>query len=756
MRSPSHQLSSLALLTSSLFGLLTLSACRDRGESRRAGPCDMGLVPGDLVITEIMANPAGSDTANEWFEIYNASGRPLDATGLVLVMSKADGSSEKPHTIEGLSFEIGQYAVMGDVMHDEALLPAHVDYGYGNALGSMNNTAGRLAIYCGESLIDQAFYENPGDGVSRGYDGSRTPDASGNDDLTAWCDATTPFDEEQLGTPGGPNDVCLGIGSPTTCQDDGELRDVIAPAPGDLVVSEFHPNPKVVADADGEWLEIYVRRRVDLNGLEIGKMLGDPEMVVGSSECVTVEADSYVVLARNLDPDRNGGLPRADLLLDMSIGNSGGTLVLSREGQLLDQVTYTRSFDGKALNLDPDYLDADVNDDPEVFCAATEVYGDGDFGTPGAPNTECPIAPPEGQCHDGTGFVELDPPALGEVVITEFMANPAVVGDSVGEWFEILATADFHLNGLELGTAPGEVRETVVSEACLPVRAGQYVVFARRDDPALNGGLPPVADTFGFSLVNSNGSLFVGFGGEVLDSIAYPTVAAGAATSLDPAFSDPGDNDDPDNWCTAVDPYGDGDLGTPGAENPVCEGGGTGEGMCNDGGSARAIVSPQFGDLVITEFMADPAKVDDADGEWFEVLVKADVDLNGLQLGRDVGVVEATLPADGDCLAVVAGTRIVFARRADPDVNGGIADVYRTFSFSLINSNRGLWVGLNDQPLDAITYTTVVSPGISTSLDPGSEDPVANDDEENFCASTSTYGAGDRGTPGLVNDACGA
>ena len=38
-------------------------------------------IAGDILITEIMANPDGSDTDREWVEIYNKGNNPIDLTG---------------------------------------------------------------------------------------------------------------------------------------------------------------------------------------------------------------------------------------------------------------------------------------------------------------------------------------------------------------------------------------------------------------------------------------------------------------------------------------------------------------------------------------------------------------------------------------------------------------------------------------------------------------------------------------------------
>ena len=57
----------------------------------------------------------------------------------------------------------------------------------------------------------------------------------------------------------------------------------------------------------------------------------------------------------------------------------------------------------------------------------------------------------------------------------------------------------------------------------------------------------------------------------LLDQVQYGAAAAGKASSLDPGSRDTTANDDLGNWCPAAGAYGDGDLGTPGTDNPVCQ-----------------------------------------------------------------------------------------------------------------------------------------------------------------------------------------
>ncbi|MEE8058734.1 MAG: lamin tail domain-containing protein [Pseudomonadales bacterium] len=70
------------------------------------------IVPGDLLLTEVMANPAAvSDTNGEWFEVLNTTNSSIDIDGLVL---RDNGSNQ--HTVNNggaLWIGAGKYFVFG-------------------------------------------------------------------------------------------------------------------------------------------------------------------------------------------------------------------------------------------------------------------------------------------------------------------------------------------------------------------------------------------------------------------------------------------------------------------------------------------------------------------------------------------------------------------------------------------------------------------------------------------------------------------
>jgi len=555
----------LLVVSVALAGGLTACSDDDSGNA-----CEANLLPGDLVITEVMPNPEGADDGKEWFEVYNATSTTINLRGLTLVYSRADGTSRKTHVIESASIDAGQYMVFGGII--EVAMPAYMDYAYADDLGSLTNTGGRLALECNATLVDDVVYLEGASGVSISYDGRLVPDAIGNDTITDWCDSESEYEVDNLGTPGAANDQCAG-GNPTgTCLDGGVERDIVPPQAGDVVITELMPNPAAVDDGEGEWVEVYFAQAADLNGLQLGDASDPTSMMVGSADCIPVAAGTYVVFARNADSATNGGLTGVSYEFGFTLNNTSETVSVGYDDVVLDEVSYASSEAGASISLDSAILDATQNDDATNWCDAVDAYGDGDLGTPGAANPSCGFIPPD-TCIDpiSSNSRDIVPPVAGDVIITEFMPNPAAVSDTAGEWFEVYFAQDADLNGLQLGDTGNPAVATVTSADCIPVTAGTYVVFARNADSAANGGLTDVALAFTFTLSNSAAdSITVGYDNTVFDEITFSTSSVGASTSLSATALDDALNDNPGNWCDGVASYGDGDLGTPGLANPTC------------------------------------------------------------------------------------------------------------------------------------------------------------------------------------------
>lgn len=347
----------------------------------------------------------------------------------------------------------------------------------------------------------------------------------------------------------------------------------------------------------------------------------------------------------------------------------------------------------------------------------------------------------------------------GEVVITELMPDPEGV-DTGHEWMELYnpGPAAVDLQGLLLYAAheDGSQEHAYLFEQSVPVKARSYVVLG--DD---RSEVPPAPLDFAYgdalgALPNAGGRVGLRCGDVLVDEVVYSKPGhSGVARSYDGRrVPDAHDNDDPTHWCDAPGSADGGVQGSPGAANPPCpssvgDGGGAG-GRCLSPrtGQFRDPWPPRPGDLRITEVMADPKAVPDAQGEWVELEALRDVDLNGVALTSEGGG-QARFEASPYCLEMRAGSRALLAREADPVLNGGLPSVLGTFTFGLSNGPGSHWlrVSLEGAPIAEATWTGAPLPGVSWQLE-----------AERFCAAPEDthYGSatGDRGTPGEENRPC--
>ena len=162
--------------------------------------------------------------------------------------------------------------------------------------------------------------------------------------------------------------------------------------------------------------------------------------------------------------------------------------------------------------------------------------------------------------------------AVGELIVTEIMYNPAAVNDSAGEWFEVYNNSGgtVNLDGL---IVKDNASSFTVSSTTLEFDDGEYVVFGINGTTTTNGGVPVDYDYSGPALSNSGDVVSLEYSTTVFDSVTYTSSwpgGSGISMSLCPEFTDSIDNDTKANWTDAESSYGAGDLGTPGDENDAC------------------------------------------------------------------------------------------------------------------------------------------------------------------------------------------
>ena len=160
--------------------------------------------------------------------------------------------------------------------------------------------------------------------------------------------------------------------------------------------------------------------------------------------------------------------------------------------------------------------------------------------------------------------------------------------------------------------------------------------------------------------------------------------------------------------------------------------------------------------IVVNEIMQNPRAVGDSNGEWFELFntTTEDIDIDLWTVAdndRDSFAIN-----NGGPLVVPAGGFLLFSNNADMNTNGGLQVDYEYSGMFLSNGADELVLfdnGLTE--VDRVEWdggSTYPDPtGASMALIDTSSD---NNVGSNWCEAASTYGDGDAGTPGLVND-CG-
>lgn len=549
-----------------------------------------GRAAGDLVISEVMIDPDGTDTGSEWIEIFNTLGTPVDLKGLTLYVRDTDGSGAKTHAIRAGTVPARGYFVLGDIRSGPN--PAWINYTYADGLGSMGNARGVVGIRCAMTTMAEFTYTSTAKPArSRQLDGVSEPNAIIAAVEANYCD-TAPgniYFGNNVGTPGTANPQCVAEATAGTCVDNGVVRAMTTPQAGDLVITEVMASPSASSDTTGEWLEVLARSTVDLNDVTINTTTSSTR--INNGDCLRVQPGEYVLLARSADSFVNGGLPTPKYVYgSISFADTTNQRIsLTRGDAGIDEIALLPSTAGKAWQLDPTKLDPGSNDDPLSFCKSPKTWnadGGGDFGSPGQPNPECPII--DAGMTDPNSCVDMSTgqpravrrPADGQLVITEWMADPNVASDTNGEYIEVMAKADLDLNGTTIMV--GTTKTLLASQACLATTTNTFLVFGKNSVPAQNGNLPTLAGIFSGGLTNSGGTItLLGIDGGTFDSITYGTAATGASMQVKPGAETPTDNDLPTNVCNTpatarygpIDPNDgglSGDRGTPGLANVPC------------------------------------------------------------------------------------------------------------------------------------------------------------------------------------------
>jgi len=701
--------------------------------------------PGDLLITEVYANPTGTDGDREWFEVrVVAQDSGIDFSNVGIVAEKGKAPSATVERALCLTAPPGALVVFGRSYDSASNGGIQVHYSYGQKI-TLPNAGGYVGLSLDGNILASATFGPTSDGRALQYD----------ETSHEWCDATSPFgDHGGYGTPGTVNPGC----GQATCADGKKTILASTPNPGELEINELFPKaPK--SDESLEWFELRVAgaREIHLNRLEVWQdtKAVKPVFVIEpqGGACISVQPGGLVVLTRSQTPDK-AGLPPGSVIfqyqgLDLA---DAGYLGIHYQGKVIDSTTWGASAEGMSSQKDP--LTGE-------WCPGAQKYwttpsGTPCFGTPGAPNSPCAASV---TCLDGGSSRPAILPVPGELLFAEIFANPTSNDSPDREWLEIHAKESAigkDLNGLELyvkGESKGKFGDG--SEECVSISKSELVV-GRTGSAAENGGVEVDVVLPKLSLPNSDVGLQLAAGNQVYDFLFYEGPGDGVAMQLDPAYLTVEANDLPEHWCDAKGPFNDaGELGSPGKPNPSCS-----ASFCVNQGIAEEVKAPFPNEVVITEIFCNTPGNEDANREWFEVWIPPEANiahLNGVGVMKKGGEKPAYIFQATQCIELVPGQTYVLCRNADPAKNGGLKDCIPYDSVTLNNDYGFLGLGLPGVLYDAVPDYGKSKDGISRSLDQGHYSATDNDSSSNWCSTPAgnTFGDGQgTGTPGKKNPKC--
>jgi hypothetical protein len=400
-------------------------------------PCSVAA--GELVITELGVR------GDSYVEIYGDVATDLAALSLSVAGSGAARASPLSGRIAA-----GEYLTQ--------------------PVRALADGGGALTLSCGSAVVDIVSYAAVKSAVVA-LDGSVSPDATANDDLSLWC--------AQVGTPGGPNDPCMG----SDCS--GRPPDV-----GELVIAGVFANPEGV-DAGLEWVRLYVTAddEVSLAGLTLVHTQADGRSRHWTLSCDSGESGDVL----QVQPD------------GLALYNATGTtLSLQRGDTIIDSAALPSLVAEGLVAVLRDAPSANANDDPSAFCLVDDGAADG-------------------------GCAVVEP---GDVLISEVLRDPAGA-DTGHEWIELYAATDVSIGGLAVTEAGSSTRRWVVS-ASASVQVGSLVVLpvGGDADPHLDGAA---------TLFNDAATLSLFAGDVVIDSALIDcgvngTSCGRASSSLASAF----------------------------------------------------------------------------------------------------------------------------------------------------------------------------------------------------------------------------
>lgn len=462
----------------------------------------------EIRLNELVPDPDGSDSGNEWLELYNPTDRMVDLSGWQIKMRKSASTSKTVTIPEETWIGPGSYLVVGEESVSFADVVLDLD------LGNDSSSIDAVELYCAGALVDLGAYggkndlgwthedgalasvfPKPGSGQSMG----RVPDGQDTNDCAVdWALLETP-------TPGAANRLDVDC----TCPGTDAVR-----------INEFIPNPAKpsgATDEDPEWIELFntgsgsvslvgwslrygtspsSTKTVDLSAL--GSIGPGEYLVVGEEGAANVDLVVSIDMgAASSNADRlelrDCSTCTADTVVYGSVNSDGWT---DDSGAVATSLA-PKPSDGDTLQRCRDGYDTDESATDWVIAETP---------TPGEPNADsaCPI------CAPGSGTIKIN----------ELFPDPEG-SDGKQEWIEVYnaGSTSQRLDGwvIETGTSSWGVDFTFPGE--IELAPGEFLLIGNVD--------VPTADLYASSLglgnasKNPDGARLLDCEGAVQDTVLY-------------------------------------------------------------------------------------------------------------------------------------------------------------------------------------------------------------------------------------------
>lgn len=203
----------------------TYEACATGGGFTECQQVTINVVhPGDLMISEFLPNPDGTDTGKEWFEVYNSSSEDIDVAGWTLSDDGSDsitlGNGVDPVIVPAGSYFV--FAQSSDVAVNGGI--DNVGYAYGTSGFTLGNSGDEIVLSLGGTEIDRVNYTGSWPYAS-GQTASADPrvlhgNPVANDNVAFWTASVDAYgDATNLGTPGAAGPQATPTGTPFSVSD---------------------------------------------------------------------------------------------------------------------------------------------------------------------------------------------------------------------------------------------------------------------------------------------------------------------------------------------------------------------------------------------------------------------------------------------------------------------------------------------------------------------------------------------------------